>query len=502
MSQNLYWVWLSRRCAYSTGSFDRLLHAFSSPREIYEAGEEELKKVDGVPVGDVSRLLNKDLSDVQRIMDYCATSQVGILAYDDPRYPSRLRLLDDPPPVLYYRGKLPVLENRLAISVVGTRKMSEYGKRMTFEIAHDLARAGAIVVTGMALGNDGVASAAAVAAGKPTIAVLGSGIDIIYPREHQYLMQAITKHGVVMTEFAPGTPPDGRNFPRRNRIISGIAQGVLVTEGDQHSGALITARLAMRQGRDVYALPGKADETNSEATTWLLKNGAKPVSCADDIISAYESLYGNTLNIFTLLRPATVDADKVIRSLRVSSRSCDPRGEARVEAPKAKGPSPAPTPKRAEPPQQRKKQKENGKPAEKEIPEWLKTINGLIHEYRPEDEKPVKKKPTVSHEAQFSDDLLPDEEVRTVQYGYFESPNFVEHDPLTDVAPEDVGKLKLLDQKGYTIYTRIPRDRGISVDELCNNGEFTTAEVLSALTILRVHRCIFAMPGSLYRRLV
>ncbi len=499
MSQNLYWVWLSRRCAYSTGSLDRLLHAFSSPREIYEAGEEELKRVEGLPVGDVSRLLNKDLSDVQRIMDYCVMSKVGILAYDDPRYPSRLRLLDDPPPVLYYKGKLPAFENHLAISVVGTRRMSEYGKRMTFEIAYDLARAGAIVVTGMALGNDGVASAAAVAASKPTIAVLGSGIDIIYPREHQYLMQAIAKPGVVMTEFAPGTPPEAKNFPRRNRIISGIAQGVLVTEGDQHSGALITARLAMRQGRDVYALPGKADETNSEATTWLLKNGAKPVSCADDIISVYEPLYGNTLNIFTLLKPATADVDKVIRSLRVSSRSYAPKDTPYAEPPRVKEP-PAPQQKKTENRKPAEKSKKE-RPVPKEEPEWLKTINGLIHEYQPEEETPIEKEPTVSHEAQFSDDLLPDC-VKTVRQGHFEGLNSVKNDPLTDVAPEDVGKLKLLDQKGYTIYTRIPRDRGISVDELCNNGEFTTAEVLSALTILRVHRCIFAMPGSLYRRIL
>ena len=502
MSQNLYWVWLSRRCAYSTGSFDRLLRAFSSPRAIYEADEEELKKVDGVPVGDISRLLNKNLSDVQRIMDYCVTANVGILAYDDPRYPARLRLLDDPPPVLYYKGKLPVLENRLAISVVGTRKMSEYGKRMTFEIAHDLARAGTIVVTGMALGNDGVASAAAVAAGKPTIAVLGSGIDIIYPREHQYLMQAITKHGVVMTEFAPGTPPEAKNFPRRNRIISGIAQGVLVTEGDQRSGALITARLAMRQGRDVYALPGKADEANSEATTWLLKNGAKPVSCADDIISVYEALYGNTLNIFTLLKPATVNADNVIRSLRVSSRSYG----SREESPKTQELQNTPAPKKAAEPRKTKKQKtgkedKENDPNEKKVPEWLQTINSLIHEYRPE-KKPVKKEPTVSHEAQFSDDLLPEIKPEVIREGFIEGLHAVKNDPQTDVAPEDRGKLKLLDQRSYTIYTRIPRDRGISVDELCNNGEFTTAEVLSALTILRVHRCIFALPGGLYRRLV
>lgn len=318
MGENLYWVWLSRCCLYNSGTVDRLIRIYKSPRKIYETDHTELEEALGEKNADLARMRNKDLSEAQRIMDFCMLSDVGILSYGDPAYPARLRLLADAPPVLYYKGRLPAFDGRLLVSVIGTRWMSDYGKRMAFEIAYDLARAGAIIVTGMALGIDGVAAAAAMAAGGKTIAVLGSGIDIIYPREHQYLMHAIVQKGLVVSEFAPGTPPEKQNFPRRNRIISGMAQGVLVIEGNERSGSLITARLAEQQGRDLYALPGNADEENSYGPSMLLKNGAHPVTCADDIIKRYESLYGNRLNIFNLLKPTTANVDRVIAAYRVS----------------------------------------------------------------------------------------------------------------------------------------------------------------------------------------
>lgn len=434
MSENLYWVWLSKRLAYDSGSLDRLLRVYTSPRAIYEASEAELRRALGDTAGsDLARLADKDLSDAQRIMDFCMMTEAGILAYDDPRYPSRLRMLSDAPPVLYYKGKLPVFEGRLAVAVVGTRKMSDYGKRMAFEIAHDLARAGATVVTGMALGIDGVASAAAVAAKAPTVAVLGSGIDIIYPREHQYLMHAITQNGAVITEFAPGTPPDARNFPRRNRIISGLSQGVLVIEGERKSGSLITARLAEKQGRDVYALPGNTDEVNSEATTYLLKNGARPVSCADDIIRVYEPLYGNTLNMLRLLEATRVRMDKTLSSLRVSARlyypkykTCDTE-EIKATLTSAELPTP-------------KKEKKR--------------------------EAPPEKAPT----------------------------------PPAPPKAEDEEKMKLLDPASLAVYKKIKPGLAFTVDELCAEG-FSVAEVLAAMTILEIHKCVMALPGGRYTRL-
>ncbi len=434
MSENLYWVWLSRKCRYDSGSLDRLLRVFSSARQIYEAGEEALRRVIGnSSKSDFLRLCDKDLSDAQRIMDYCMMTDVGILTYHDPRYPARLRMLPDAPPVLYYKGKLPTFEGRLAMAVVGTRKMSEYGKHMAFEIAHDLARAGAILVTGMALGIDGVASAAAVAVETPSIAVLGSGIDIIYPREHQYLMHGILQNGVVMTEFAPGTPPEKGNFPRRNRIISGLSQGVLVIEGDRRSGALITANHAEKQGRDVFALPGNADEVNSEATNLLLKNGAHLVSCADDIIKVYEPLYGNTLNMLRLLTPDKIRMDKTLASLRVSARPYFPK---------------------------------------------YKTSTDEFGETLPRKRKTekLKKKENIKAEPPKQEEVTP------------------------PPVPSDEDKVKLLDPGTLAVYRTIKPGMAFTVDEICENG-FSAAEVLSAMTILEIHKCVMALPGGRYTRL-
>ncbi|MBQ2719431.1 MAG: DNA-processing protein DprA, partial [Clostridia bacterium] len=231
-----------------------------------------------------------------------------------------LRLIPAPPVLLYCKGTLPQFNGRLSVAVVGTRKMSDYGKRMAFEISRDLARAGAIVVSGLALGVDGVANAAAINGGGETVAVLGSGIDIIYPPAHAKLAEFVVRHGALVTEFPPGTRPEGRNFPIRNRIISGLASATAVIEADLISGALITARRALQQGRPLYALPGRVDDKGSEGTCILLKNGAKLLVAADDILTDFEKVYADKINIFRLLQHSPVVIDAVLRSMRVSSK--------------------------------------------------------------------------------------------------------------------------------------------------------------------------------------
>lgn len=406
MADNLFWVWLSECCQYNTDTFDRLVRHFATPRHIFRADEEELISVVGKKNADVVRILRHDLSDAERVMRYCAMSDTGIISYGDDDYPTRLRMLKDPPPVLYYRGRRLAVDNDLLVSVVGTRKMSEYGKRMAFEIAYDLARAGVTVVTGMALGIDGVASAAALAASRPTIAVIGSGLDIVYPREHMRLFSAIAEQGTVLSEFAPGTQPEGRNFPRRNRIISGLSQALVVIEGGEKSGALISARHAEKQGRDVFALPGNADEKNSEATAILLKQGARPVTCADDIIRLYEPLYGSRLNIFKLLEPTNVRMDKVLSSLRVSARPYYPKYKTYESATEEK-----------------KVQEKQEKPR--------KSLFGLRKE---------------------KDSLA----------------STVGEEKRASVLSAE--KEKLLDEKAIAVYHAIPADRGMTVDELCAAG--------------------------------
>lgn len=436
MADNLYWVWLSECCRYNTDTFDRLVRHYATPRHIFNADEQELVSVVGKRNGDVVRILEHDLSVAERIMHYCVMTDTGIIAYDDSDYPARLRMLSDPPPVLYYRGRRLSVDNDLLVSVVGTRKMSEYGKRMAFEIAHDLARAGAVVVTGMALGIDGVASAAALAAGKPTIAVLGSGLDIVYPKEHTRLFSAIAEHGTVISEFAPGTSPEGRNFPRRNRIISGLSQATVVIEGDENSGALISAKHAERQGRDVFALPGNADEKNSEATALLLKRGARPLTCADDVIGLYEPLYPGRLNMFKLLEPTKVRMNRVLSSLRVSARPYYPKYKAYDgDMPVMQEKTPAPKP-----------QKQSIAPQKTEMQEA----------------QSASRRPNVSAE-------LPPE------------------------------KAKLFDEKTLAVYRAIPPGHAMTVDEICAAG-FSAAEVMAALTMLEIYHCVTSIAGGRYVR--
>lgn len=321
MDSILFSIWLNCCCTPGSLTFDLLRQEFSTPYEIYAADEVALRKAISRYDRDLRRLLNKDLEASRRILNFCHTARVRLLPYDSPEYPASLREIPSPPVLLYVKGNLPEMNNRFSVAMVGTRKMSDYGKRMTFEIARDLARAGAVVVSGLALGIDGVANAAAINGGGETVAVLGSGIDIIYPSSHAKLAEFVARHGAVITEFPPGTRPEGKNFPIRNRVISGLAQATAIMEGDLKSGSLITARYAKRQGRAVYAMPGRVDETGSEGPCMLLRNGAKIVTCADDILSDFEKTHADKINIFRLLEHSPYIMDKVLRSMGVFLKS-------------------------------------------------------------------------------------------------------------------------------------------------------------------------------------
>ncbi len=445
MADNLYWVWLSQACQYSSGTFDKLVRHFPSARAVYAAEEEEILSVIGKRNADFVRICKRDLVEAQRIMDHCMMTDIGIVAYNDDDYPEGLRLLSDPPPVLYYRGKRPAKANCLHIAVVGTRNISEYGKRMAFEIAHDLSRAGAVVVTGMALGIDGVASAAACAGGTDTIAVLGSGVDVIYPREHACLYREIEKKGTVLSEFAPGTPPDARNFPRRNRIISGLSQGVLVIEGNRISGALITAEHAEKQARDLFALPGNADEENSEATSLLLKRGARPVTCADDIIRIYEAVYPASLNMLRLLDAPRVKRERMLSSLGVSAEVRYPRY---------------------------RRYKESGDAEEVEKTLFVAEERAVPPVHRVHNAVRKKSKDKARSGEKESTEIMH----RTTE-----------------------GIEKLLDAETLAVYKCMPVGRAVTVDEICKSG-LSAASVMTAMTMLEIHKCVTALAGGRYIR--
>ncbi|MBI5959661.1 MAG: DNA-protecting protein DprA [Chloroflexi bacterium] len=211
--------------------------------------------------------------------------QIGavVVTLDDPDYPLLLRELPDSPPVLYVKGTLADAD-QWAVAFVGTRRSTTYGREMAARLAASLVQAGITIVSGLARGIDGAAHKAALEAGGRTLAVLGSGIDVIYPPEHRKLAEEIIQNGALVTEFPPGTPPDGRNFPVRNRIISGLSLGVVVVEAPQDSGALLTADCAADQGREVFALPGNVTSNSSLGANRLIQSGAKLVITAEDIL--------------------------------------------------------------------------------------------------------------------------------------------------------------------------------------------------------------------------
>ncbi len=299
-NETLFSVWLSLCTGVANTEFAPLIAEFGSAYALFCAQESQIEALD-ISERLKGRLCNKNLDEAYGIVEYCRGHGVGILSYTDPAYPSTLRAIKAPPCVLYYKGKLPDFEKRLFISTVGTRSMSEYGKEMAYRISYELASTGTVIVSGMALGIDAACAVGALAAKGCTVAVLGCGIDVPYPRQHERLMHAIAEKGVVLTEFPPSTPPRGYHFPIRNRIISGLGAGTLVVEADLGSGALITAREAIVQGKDIYAVPGNVGDPNTSGTNALIRDGAAVVLGARDILQNYAFLYRDSVDSARLM---------------------------------------------------------------------------------------------------------------------------------------------------------------------------------------------------------
>lgn len=292
---NLYWVWLAGRVGIGSKEFAKLVSVMPDPYDVYRLSEEEIEQLK-IGARLKQRLCDKSLTDAYDIIKYCKSEKVDIIGYSDKRYPARLRNIEDPPVLLYCKGKLPDMNSGLCFGMVGTRKMSEYGKRTSYKISYELSAAGVCIVSGMASGIDGVCACGAMEAGGNTVAVLGNGISITYPKEHGALSKAIRSHGAVITEFPPYERPLRGNFPKRNRIISGLCQGVLVVEGVKGSGALITAKSTVQQGRELFALPGQVSAPTSEGPNELICEGANVARSAQDIIDHYDFLYHDTFD--------------------------------------------------------------------------------------------------------------------------------------------------------------------------------------------------------------
>lgn len=292
----LHWIWLAEALGPGNKSFRDLITRYETPYEIYAADVDELSGIEGIGERTLVALSQKDLGAAVAILGACERLGIGVLTYGDERYPCNLRRIKCPPVLLYYKGTLPEFSDRLAIGMVGTRKMSAYGLRHAYKIAYELTAAGAITVSGMAAGIDGVSAGAALAAGGTTVAVLGCGVDLTYPPHHTRLKREIEKRGVVISEYPPGTKPNGYHFPARNRIISGICEGTVVVEAGLGSGSLITAKDAATEGRDVFALPSNVGSRTSAGTNGLLRDGATLVLSTEDILEPYKYVFPKTLH--------------------------------------------------------------------------------------------------------------------------------------------------------------------------------------------------------------
>ncbi|NIS60030.1 MAG: DNA-protecting protein DprA [Proteobacteria bacterium] len=284
MDDRFYWLALNSLPGFGPVLIKALLDRFGDPRRVFEASRTESARVDGIGERLAGVIKETDVrGKVNRELELIEKFNVSIVTIRDQLYPNNLRQIYDSPPLLYVRGNLQSRDD-FAISMVGSRLATDYGRTVTERIAGDLARHGVTMVSGMARGIDSAAHRGALSVGGRTIAVLGCGVDIVYPRENCHLFEEIITRGAVISEFPMSTPPEGANFPRRNRIISGLSLGVVIVQASSRSGSLITARLALEQNRDVFAVPGNIGMAVSQGTNRLIKQGAKLVESAEDVL--------------------------------------------------------------------------------------------------------------------------------------------------------------------------------------------------------------------------
>ena len=295
MSALKYWLWLTELPGLTNQTRLALLRHFPTPEDVYYADPEEVLLTEGITRQQAALLKNKDLSTADRILADCQRLNIRILTLQDAAYPGRLKNIYDPPCLLYVQGRLPVFDEEVAVAVVGTRDCTPYGVTCAEKLGYGLTRGGAVVVTGLATGIDAAATRGALRAGGVTAAVVGNGLDVLYPPESRYLYEDVAAAGAILSEYPPGTEPAGWHFPVRNRILSGLCLATLVVEAPERSGALITAGTALEQGREVFAVPGPIDAPTSVGCNRLIRDGAGLVSEAWDLLQEYEARFPDKL---------------------------------------------------------------------------------------------------------------------------------------------------------------------------------------------------------------
>ena len=296
MSALKFWVWLTEQNRLGGPARQALLEHFGSPEEVYYAEPGDLLQVEGITADQVQALENKSLDREQSILEECARKDIFLLTAQDALYPQRLKNIYDPPLLLYGRGSMPLFDEEAAVAVVGTRSCSPYGIRTAERFGFEMSKQGGLVVSGLARGIDAASQLGALRAGGLTAAVLGCGVDVVYPPENDRLYEDVAASGVLLSEYPPGAEPFGWHFPARNRILSGLCLATLVVEAPEKSGALITAATALEQGRDVFAIPGPLDAEGSVGCNRLIRDGAGLATESWDILREYQSRYPHKLH--------------------------------------------------------------------------------------------------------------------------------------------------------------------------------------------------------------
>ena len=285
MEDREYILWISLLKSISVKNFYELYEHFDSMATLYHCSQEELSRCNLLNLGQIQNIVSSKFDgSLEKHLEMLQQKKIKYLTINDNSYPFILKNIYLPPPVLYYYGNIEEVSFESSIAIVGSRNASYYGLKMSEKIAFELASLGITVVSGMARGVDSMAHVGALKGGGKTVAVLGNGIDIIYPKENSKLYKEIMENGLVLSEYPPEVQPMPYNFPRRNRIISGLSMGIVVVEATAKSGSLITAKYALEQGREVYALPGNVNNKNSAGTNLLIKDGAKLITSCKDIL--------------------------------------------------------------------------------------------------------------------------------------------------------------------------------------------------------------------------
>lgn len=288
IEEKLYSIWISLIKDLGIKKYTKLIQRFGSKKDLWKASKKEIMQVQGISEKIADLISNKEIKkDVIRHLKYMQKNNIDILTIEDKNYPELLRKISSPPINIYVKGNKEIL-NKVSIGIVGCRVASDYGKNVAQNFAYNLAKNNINIVSGLARGIDSFSHIGAIKAKGITVGVLGNGLDMIYPKENIYLAQEIlNSNGAIISECPLGTKPEKANFPKRNRIISGMCNGILVVEAKAKSGTMITIDFALEQGRDVFAIPGNIDSKNSYGTNEIIKQGAKLVTNWSEIVEEY-----------------------------------------------------------------------------------------------------------------------------------------------------------------------------------------------------------------------